>query len=213
MKTITFVRHGQSVANASGISVAHHAIPLSGLGELQAIALSKLLPAQPSLILTSSFLRSQQTAAPFTARIRKLAEVHSLVNEFDDFDLSFIAGLNDTQRETLREAFWQEADPNKRMGSAAETFIEFEQRVQALLRHLQDLPDRTMVFGHGMWIGMLIWKLLGFGAVDSFGMKSFRRFQMGLPMPNCAVYHFSEAALRHWHARVDELILRNLRCI
>lgn len=84
MKTITFVRHGQSVANASGISVAHHAISLSGLGELQAIALSKLLPAQPSLI-----------------------------------------------------------------------------------------------------------------AVDSFGMKSFRRFQMGLPMPNCAVYHFSEAALRH----------------
>lgn len=27
-------------------------------------------------------------------------------------------------------------------------------------------------------------------------------------MPNCAVYHFREAALGHWHARVDEAIMR-----
>lgn len=69
MKTITFIRHGQSVANAGGLTVAHHAIPLSGLGELQADVLSTLLPAKPTLILTSSFLREQQTASPFEQRI------------------------------------------------------------------------------------------------------------------------------------------------
>jgi broad specificity phosphatase PhoE len=210
MKTITFIRHGQSVANAGGITVAHHAIPLSELGELQATALSKLLPEQPSLILTSSFIRAQQTATPFTTRVGKAAEVHSLVHEFDNFDLNLIAGMNGAQREPLREAFWQEADPNKRMGIAAETFAEFDQRVQTFLPHSQDLPDQTMVFGHGMWIGMLIWKLLGFSASDSLGMKSFRRFQTGLPMPNCAVYHFREVASGHWHARADEVIMRKL---
>lgn len=104
------------------------------------------------------------------------------MHEFDNFDLNLIAGMNDSQREPLRESYWQEADPNKRMGTAAETFAEFDQRVEEFLPHLQDLPDQTMVFGHGMWIGMLIWKLLGFSAGDSLSMKSFRRFQNGLPM-------------------------------
>jgi alpha-ribazole phosphatase len=210
MKTITFIRHGQSVANAGGISVAHHAIPLSELGQMQAEALSKLLHDQPSLILTSSFLRAQQTAAPFTARVGKQIEVHPLVHEFDNFDLNLIAGMNGAEREPLREDYWQEANPNKRIGAAAETFAEFDQRVEAFLPHLQELPDQTMVFGHGMWIGMLIWKLLGFSAGDSIGMKSFRRFQNGLPMPNCVVYQFLEAAPGHWHARVDEVCMREL---
>lgn len=211
MKTITFIRHGQSVANAGGISIAHYAIPLSDLGQMQAEALSKLLPDQPSLILTSSFLRAQQTAAPFIARFGKQIEVHPLVHEFDNFDLNLIAGMNGAQREPLREAYWQEADPNKRMGTAAETFAEFDQRVEAFLPHLQELPDQTMVFGHGMWIGMLIWKILGFSAGDSLGMKSFRRFQNGLPMPNCAVYQFREAAPGHWHARANEVCMLKIR--
>lgn len=57
---------------------------------------------------------------------------------------------------------------------------------------------------------MLIWKFLGFSAGDSLGMKSFRRFQSGLSMPKCAVYHFREAAPGHWHACVDEAIMRKL---
>lgn len=211
MKKITFIRHGQSVANAGGVTMPHHAIPLSELGELQAVALSKLLPEQPSRIITSAFIRAQQTAAPYTKRVGKSAEVHPLAYEFDNFDLNLIAGMNGAQREPIREAFWKEADPNKRMGPDAETFTEFEQRVQAFLPHLQELPDQTLIFGHGMWIGMLIWKLLGFSASDTLGMSSFRRFQTGLPMPNCAVYHLTEAAPRNWHARVDELLIRKLR--
>ncbi len=65
MKTITFIRHGQSVANAGGISVAHHAIRLSRLGELQADLLSMLLPVKPALILTSSFIPTRSTNSLF----------------------------------------------------------------------------------------------------------------------------------------------------
>ena len=116
MKKITFIRHGQSVANAGGVTMPHHAIPLSELGELQAEALSTLLPEQPSRIITSSFIRAQQTAAPYTKRVGRSAEVHPLAYEFDNFDLNLIAGMNGAQREPIREAFCKEADPNKRMG-------------------------------------------------------------------------------------------------
>jgi alpha-ribazole phosphatase len=211
MKTITFIRHGQSVANAGGVTVAHHAIPLTALGETQAAALSKMLPDQPARILTSPFIRAQQTAVPFTTRVGISAEVHPLIYEFDNFDLNQIAGMTGAEREPLRDAFWQAADPDKRMGPAAETFAEFEQRVQAFLPHLQALPDKTIVFGHGMWVGMLIWKLLGFRANDSLGMSAFRRFQVGLPMPNCAVYHVHETAPGTWHAKVDEALIRKVR--
>lgn len=98
MKKITFIRHGQSTANAGGITVAHHAIPLSSLGELQAKSLSKLLPENPSMIITSSFHRAQQTAAPYAKRVGMCASVHPLLHEFDNFDLALIAGMNGAQR-------------------------------------------------------------------------------------------------------------------
>jgi broad specificity phosphatase PhoE len=53
MNTITLVRHSESTANAGGITTAQAKIPLSELGTQQATALAPLLPAQPTLILTS----------------------------------------------------------------------------------------------------------------------------------------------------------------
>lgn len=53
------------------------------------------------------------------------------MHEFDNFDLNLIASMNGAQREPLREVYWQEADSNKRMGTAAEAFTEFDQRVEA----------------------------------------------------------------------------------
>lgn len=213
MKKITFVRHGQSTANAGGLTVEHHAIPLSSQGELQAEALATLLPENPSMIVTSSFHRARQTAAPYEKRVGLSASDHPLLHEFDNFDLALIAGMNGAQREPLREAYWQESNPNKRMGDAAETFAEFDQRVTEFMPFPQRLPDQAILFGHGMWIGMLIWKLLGFSSSDSLGMKTFRRFQLGLPMPNCAVYHLTENAQGHWSVRVDEVIMRKILAI
>lgn len=99
------------------------------------------------------------------------------------------------------------------MGDAAETFAEFDQRVTKFMPFLQELPDQAILFGHGMWIGMLIWKFLGFSSSDSLGMKTFRRFQLGLPMPNCAVYYLTETSSGHWSVRVDEVAMRTILTI
>ncbi len=54
---IYFVRHGQSTANAGGMTMEHADIPLSQLGRAQATLLAALLEVQPVLVLTSTYLR------------------------------------------------------------------------------------------------------------------------------------------------------------
>lgn len=213
MKIITFVRHGQSTANAGGLTMPHDAIALTELGQLHAQVLATLLPHHPSLILTSEYLRAQHTAQPYCDRVGMSAQTHPLLHEFSTIDAALLEGMNGEQRRPIADAYWQESNPENRMGANAETFTEFDQRVTAFLSQLQQLPDGSVLFGHGMWIGMLVWKLLGFSASDSTGMKAFRRFQLGLPMPNGAVYHLRQTSNDHWHTQVDEPIMRALLAV
>jgi broad specificity phosphatase PhoE len=210
MKTITFVRHGQSTANAGGVTMAHDAIPLTPLGHRQAQALAAALHIQPARILVSGYSRTHGTARPFCDKLGLVAQVEPLLNEFSTIDPALMQGMDGAQRRPLADAYWQAADPQQRLGAQAETYVEFDQRVGTFVRQLDGLPDQTVVFGHGMWMGLLVWKLLGFTSADSLAMQAFRGFQLGLPMPNCAVYRVQEAAPGVWRAQVDEGLLRVL---
>jgi len=207
MKTITFVRHAKSIANAGAVTMVHDAIPLSEVGRAQAKALASLLEVKPSKVFVSKYIRTHETAEPFCQKWSITPEVHPLIHEFSSIDPVLIQGMNGEQRRPIADAYWKEANPNKRMGIDAETFIEFEKRVSDFLPELQGLPDGTVLFGHGIWLSMLIWKQLGFSASDSFGMTSFRKFQAGLPMLNCAVFHVTQT-IDQWKIQVDERILR-----
>ena len=210
IKSILFVRHGQSVANAGGVTMEHAAIPLSSLGVRQAHTLAALLPAKPACVFTSAYLRAQETAQPYCYLVGAKAEALPLLNEFSTIDPALLAGMNGEQRRPIADAFWKEADPCKRMGEKAETFTEFSQRVSDFVDGFDSIPDGSVLFGHGMMIGLMIWNLLGFNTIDSVGMKHFRRFQSGLPMPNGAVYHFDEVAPGRWQVRADEAIMREI---
>ncbi|CAD6872398.1 histidine phosphatase family protein [Methylomonas fluvii] len=204
MKTIFFVRHGQSTANAGGITMAHDAIPLSELGRLQARSLADALELQPSAIYVSEYVRTHETAQPFCKKASIQPNIHPLLNEFSSIDPALIKGMNGEQRRPIADAYWQSGDPTKRMGEQADTFHEFEQRVADFISELDTLPDKTLIFGHCIWFGMLTWKLLGFNGRGSQCMKAFRRFQLGLPMPNCAVYRLESPEPGYWRARADE---------
>ncbi|MCL2524165.1 MAG: histidine phosphatase family protein [Betaproteobacteria bacterium] len=208
MSTLYLIRHGESLANAGGITMEHAAIPLTELGHQQAQALAALLPPEPAGVWVSPFLRAQETARPYCARTSRSPVILTLLHEFETIDPDLLQGMTGQERRPIADAYWQQCDPDRRMGARAETFREFARRVQIFCdEHLDALPDGAVLFGHGIWIGMLVWKLLGFSANDSFGMRAFRRFQSGLPMPNGAVYRFSKAAGR-WQATVDEAVLR-----
>lgn len=80
----------------------------------------------------------------------------------------------------------------------------------AFLGELSYLPEPTVAFGHGVWMALLFWKLLGFSAEDSAEMRAFGRFQIGLPMPNCAVYAVEQLAPGKWGLQGKEAIRRRL---
>jgi broad specificity phosphatase PhoE len=213
MSTLFFIRHAQSVANAGGITMEHASIPLSPLGQAQANALAGLLDVNPSRVFVSEYLRARETARPFCERVGLGAKAHPLLHEFSTLDPGLLEGMNGEQRRPLMNAYWEAADPSVRKGPRAETFLEFEARVSGVMAELPALPDRSVLFGHGMWLGLLCWKLIGFSADSPAGMKAFRRFQTGLPMPNCAVYRFESAGEGRWTWRADEQTMRRIASV
>lgn len=182
----------------------HALIPLTALGRQQAIDLVADLPAPPSRVLASPFVRAMDTARPYAERSGKHIEAEPLLQEFDMIDPALIAGMDQAQRRPVADAYWLEADPDKRMGVLAESFRTFAGRVSSFLAdRLPTLPDGTVCFGHGIWIGMAAWQLLGFSAVDSNAMRQFRRFQSGLPLANGVVYRLVELAPGAWALRAN----------
>jgi broad specificity phosphatase PhoE len=211
MRTIHFVRHGQSFANVGGVTMEHHAIPLTDIGHRQAEALALMLPQSPTEVWVSPFVRAQDTAKPYCQRVSRKAVTLDGLREFETIDPALLQGMTGEQRKPIVDAYWAKSDPSKRMGKQAETFSEFAARVEAFKAlRLPDLPNGTILFGHGMWMGLLCWFLLGFQAEDGMGMKSFRRFQLGLPMPNGAVYRLTEVAAGHWTINAETAIMRQM---
>lgn len=189
MKTIYFVRHGESVANAGGITIPNAKIPLTEKGHEQAKLVAEMLPVDTPMILCSEFLRTQQTAGYFAKKLNISIETEPLLNEFNTLCHTLITGFTGEQRKPVIDKYWDDSDPNILMGETAESFFQFGLRVHKFLNYtLPDLPDKTVIFGHGMWFAMLNWKILGFNYYDAWSMRAFRRYQIGVPMLNCFSY-------------------------
>ena len=179
MKTLYLIRHAQSEANAGGISKPERDIALSPLGREQAQALVARLPTSKH-VYTSELRRTHETAAPYCRAHGITPQTLPLLNEFSCLAFALIRGMDGTARRPLADAYWQRADPLECTGAGAD----------------------SLLFGHGIWIGLLAWRLLGFRAESSADMSAFRRFQSGLPMPNTAV----------WQLQGDRADTLRLRC-
>jgi broad specificity phosphatase PhoE len=193
-----FVRHAESIANAGGITMNHALIPLSSNGVAQAAALATGLDILPARVYVSKYVRTQETARPYCARTGAQSEVHPLLHEFSSLDPDRLIGMSGAQRRPIADAYWNMADPDARMGLAAETFKEFTARVDEFLLEMHSLPDRSVLFGHGIWFGMLCWKLAGNRADTSAEMKSFRQYQRSMSMANCCIYIVSRRGSGAW---------------
>ena len=202
MKTLYLIRHAQSEANAGGISKPERDIALSPLGREQAQALVARLP-RSNHVYVSELRRTHETAAPYCRAHGITPQVLPQLNEFSCLAFDRIRGMDGTARRPLADAYWQRADPLECTGADADSFAAFNQRLSAFLAHYPQLEDGSLLFGHGIWIGLLAWRLLGFSAETAADMAAFRRFQTGLPMPNTAV----------WQLQGDSIASLRLRCL
>jgi alpha-ribazole phosphatase len=200
-KIIYYIRHGESVANAGGITMENKKIPLSAKGLEQAHSVAESLKIKPYQILVSEYLRTHQTAEPFCVRNNSKYQVCTQLNEFSIISHELIEGMTGSQRRPIADAFWSEGDVNKRMGIEADTFVEFSERVNNFIAGMSELSDNTVLFGHGIWFGLLSWKLMGFATNDHQSMIGFRRFQNGLPISNCIIYRL-HSNNRNWSVHI-----------
>jgi alpha-ribazole phosphatase len=209
--TVYFIRHCESIANAGGLTMEHGAIPLSDKGKHQAHIVAETLNITPTKVQVSELVRTQQTAQAFCDKHQVNYQINPLLNEAHAISHELINGMTGEQRRPIAQAYWAEGNINKRMGEHADTFNEFRERVDGFIEVMPGLPDNTVIFGHGIWFGLFMWRLIGFEAHDKQGMLAFRRFQGGLPLLNGMAYVLQSIDGKQWSIRVHQGLLQRLK--
>lgn len=198
--TVYLVRHGESESNAGGISQPNPEIVLSEQGHRQSKIIAEYLyqslGKKIAAVYTSNYIRTLQTAQPLLEQSNLSAQTLNDLHEFNYLDFTDIANLNGKARQPIRERYWQHATPQTQLSADTESFIQFTQRVDNTLLFIKEQikigtydKQKTAVFyTHGIWLGMLAWRLLGNGVEQIAQMRRFRQFEQSLAINNCAVY-------------------------
>lgn len=191
MKTLYFIRHGQSLANTGAKSLPDFEIPLTELGQTQAktlLANWQNMDLNPTHIYHSQMLRAKQTAQVFADNFNLPLQELDLLNEFRCLSFATVADMVGEQRAEVAKNFWQTADISHRDGEDSDSFEQFLARVNGIIQQADDFDDNSLFFCHGIWIGLLAWRLLGCEVKNNADMQRFRQFQTALPMDNTVVY-------------------------
>lgn len=190
MPAIYLIRHAESTSNAGGIALPNADIPLSGTGHIQARQLAERLSIRPAAVFTSTFIRTRQTAQPWLDKLGIEAQALELIREFDMLGYNVVKGLNAAQRAPYAANYRKRADLDLRIGDG-ETFREFSARIEAFLHGLNSYPDQSVFFTHGMFIRLIVWRLLGMRVNSQNQLREFFQFH-GFAIPNTAVFRL------HW---------------
>ena len=189
LHTLYLIRHGESMANVGGPVMPDKQVGLTERGLEQALSLTERLShVHASTIYTSELQRTQQTAAPLCEQWELLPQVLPCLNELCNLEFARIANVSVDERRRMAQAYWALGDVHHRDGPTADSFAMFAARVDDFLGLADTLPNHSLLFTHGIWIGMLAWKLLGFEVKTGQDMQQFRQFQTAMNMKNTVVY-------------------------
>lgn len=185
MKTIYLIRHAQSVVNAGDdtevVTYANADIPITELGQQQAEQLAIWLMEHVENvkeIFVSPYLRTQQTAAPYVQKMQLLPTVLDDLHEFNYLSFSKIKGKTFQELRNQAQCYWATNDTNFRDGEDCDSFASFFNRINHIREYFLEKTDGVyVVYGHGFWIGVLLWQLLGRYS-DELDMQKFREFEL-----------------------------------
>ena len=172
-----FIRYGESTANTGLASADVASIALTERGAGQAGRLARDWSQAPSLIVTSPFQRTRQTAAPTIARFPGVPVETWDIAEFTYLQPARWNGTAAADRRPHVERYWTAADPTYCDGEGAESFAGFLRRVEASLARLAALPAGSLayVFGHGQFIQAARAIVTGPDLDDRAQMRAFWR--------------------------------------
>lgn len=154
MKRIWLIRHGESIANAGEATDDHKSIPLSELGLKQAQALALQIPKRPDLIVTSPYLRAQQTAMYTIGRFPDTATgIWDVVHEFVYLAPATCVGTTSAQRRPRVIDYWRNLNPDYVDGEGAESYRQLIERIERNLALLKRRPEEfILIFTHAQFI-------------------------------------------------------------
>lgn len=186
MSTVWFIRHAECEIDVFLPTSTPFTARITAKGTGQAQSIAHVFTRCPDLIITSSYLRSKQTAAPTLQRFPNAHHEEWSVHEFTYLARS--VGRKKTticERRALVEKYWKKLDHHHIDGEGAESFADFMQRVCSTLNLLKNAEeDFIVIFSHGQFILAILSQLMGLNAEN---MQQFRHFLLANEMPNGAI--------------------------
>jgi broad specificity phosphatase PhoE len=184
---VLLIRHGESESNAGLPSSVPGSSPLTELGRRQAERVAASFAGPPSLIVSSSYVRAQQTAAPTVSRFSDVPYEEWPVQEFTYLGTLHDQAMTAEERRPIVLRYWALADPVHRNGGA-ESFADLVGRTEDCLNRLDALRathELVAVFTHGLFIRALVWCLMN-GTTNATAdlMRSYQRFASLYVTPN-----------------------------
>ncbi len=172
-----FIRHGQSTGNAGLPCHDLALLELTELGWRQAREVAAVWRERPDLIVTSPYLRTQQTSRPTRERFPDVPVEVWPIEEFTYLQPSRWNGTLSVERKGSVERYWQACDPAYCDGEGAESFSTLLRRAEAALTLLAQLPEDALayVFSHGQFIQAVRMTVLYPEADDKERMRLFWR--------------------------------------
>jgi len=194
-KTFYLIRHGESESNA-GVPTDHPAtVNLTPKGRGEAQAKADLFKLTPDLIVTSPFIRTKQTAAPFVAKFPDVKVEEWELQEFTFLAVDKYKGKTHEYRHPFLQAYWNNADPDYKDSPESESFREFIDRVKRIVEKMKNLDgDVNIGFGHGYTMAGIVFVLEGKAEkIDSQTMRDFWDSYLKLMPRNVETLEFEVA--------------------
>ncbi len=173
----TFIRHGQSTGNAGLPCDDLSLLELTELGRWQSREVAMSWIETPDLIVTSPYLRTQQTAAATIARFPNVRVEVWAIQEFTYLQPSRWNGTLSSERMPHIERYWAESDPEFCDGEGAESFSTLLRGAEAALERLAAMPAESLiyVFSHGQFIQAVRSLVVDTSMTDREKMQKFWR--------------------------------------
>lgn len=195
MKSITFLRHAESAANAGLPSSVPGGIPLTEAGKSAADSAARNYDGPtPELIVVSPFRRAQETAVPFRRRFASALVEEWPVQEFTYLSPERCGTSSAADRRPLVEAYWSAATPETNDGPGAESFHDFTARVQLSLEKLRNRREQAiLVVCHEMVIKLAMWmETQKPDIAEAHAPQRFREFSTTVTIQNLGRWKCSE---------------------
>ena len=191
-KVFCLIRHGESQSNAGEKTEHPQTVNLTPKGRLEAEAKAAGFAAKPDLFITSRYVRTQQTAAPFLKKFPDVPAEEWNIHEFTYLSAGKYKDTTNLERLPSMEEYWNRADPFYKDDADAESFAEFVQRCRDTVEQMKKCEGAlTVAFCHGYVMNGIRCLLEGrFDKVDADTMRDFWQYHKTHKIENCATLEF-----------------------